>query len=485
VALGLGLILHQFLASHSMALVFLTAVMVSAIVYGLWPSLFGSLLSVLVYNFFFLPPLYAATIADPENVVPAFFFVIVAIIVSNLASRVRSQTVAARQRAQMTEQLYLFSRKLSAAITLDDLLRAIAYHIALMLKVRVVLLLDEAGAPALRAGYPPEDHLDEPDLAAARLAWANNRPAGRGTGLHPAASRIFVPMRTGRGVVGVIGLDINRLGADQRRLLDSLSDQAALAIERNHLARDIDRVRLVAETDRLRSALLTSISHDLRTPLASILGSATSLMTQPDALDQAAQREMISTIQEEAERLNRFIGNLLDMTRLESGAVVPRSSLADLSEIVGSALDRAGHILAAHEVEVELPPDPPMLKLDVVLFEQVVFNLLDNAAKYAPVQSTVRLQARRVGDTVELRVIDEGDGIPAADLERIFDKFYRVHAADRRRAGTGLGLAICRGFVEAMSGSIRAGNREDRSGAVFLLTLPVPEQVVSIEAEAG
>ena len=478
-ALGLGLALRQYLGSLNIALVFLTAVLGSAIAYGLWPSLFASLVSVFAYNFFFLPPLYTTTIADPQNVIAMASFVIVAVIVSNLTSRVRSQAIAARQRAQETEQLYLFSRKLSAAVTLDDLLWATAYQIALMLKVRVVLLLGK-GEPVLSASYPPEARLPEADLAAARWCWSNNRPAGRDCETHPEASRLFLPMHTGRGVVAVIGLAAERpgalLSADQRRLLEALSDQTALAIERVHLARDVDRARLVAETDRLRTALLTSISHDLRTPLASILGSATSLKTQPEALDEAAKREMISTIQEEAERLNRFIGNLLDMTRLESGAIVPRSSMADLSEIVGSALERASRILEQHRIEVRLPADLPMLRLDVVLFEQVLFNLLDNAAKYAPTGSLIQMQARQANEMVELRIIDEGEGIPVADLERIFDKFYRVQAADRRRVGTGLGLAICRGFVEAMGGHIAAGNRTDRPGAVFTLILPVPRE---------
>jgi two-component system sensor histidine kinase KdpD len=414
--------------------------------------------------------------------------VIVAVIVSNLTSRVRSQAIAARQRAQTTEQLYLFSRKLSAAVTLEDLLWASADHIALMLRVEVLLLLSAEGEPILSAAQPPGDGLSEADLAAARWCWSNNRAAGRDGEAHTGARRLFLPMHTGRGVVAVIGLKAERpgapLGTDQRRLLEALCDQAALAIERIHLARDVDRARLAVETDRLRSALLTSISHDLRTPLASILGAATSLTTQPEALDETGKREMITTIQEEAERLNRFIGNLLDMTRLESGAVVPRSSMADLSEIVGSALERATRILDLHPVEVRLPPDLPMLKLDVVLFEQVLFNLLDNAAKYTAPGSLIGLQAQHVGEVVELQILDQGDGIPAADLDRIFDKFYRVLAADRRRAGTGLGLAICRGFVEAMGGTITAGNRADRPGAVFTLTLPVPRQLRPLAEEA-
>jgi two-component system sensor histidine kinase KdpD len=237
----------------------------------------------------------------------------------------------------------------------------------------------------------------------------------------------------------------------------------------------VDRARLASETERLRSALLTSISHDLRTPLASILGSATSLRSFRNALDAETQEELIHTIQEEAERLNRFIANLLDMTRLESGAIRPRSDAVDLTDVVGSALERAAKVLAGYRISVDIAADLPLLKADPVLLEQVLFNLLDNAAKYAPAGSDVEIEGCRDGGVVNLYIRDEGDGIPAADLERIFDKFYRVQAADRKRAGTGLGLAICRGFVEAMGGTITAGNRQDRRGAVFSISLPAVE----------
>jgi two-component system, OmpR family, sensor histidine kinase KdpD len=479
-AVIIGMILRQFLASPNIALVFLTAVLASAVAFGLWPSLFGSLIAVFAYNVFFLKPIYTVTIADPENVVAMFFFVVVAVIVSNLTSRVRNQAIAARRRARTMEDLYLFSRKLGAASSLEELLQAIADQIALMLEVRVRLLLPEGDDLAMRAASPGADEFSKSAFDAARWCWRNNRPAGRGTDSLAGENWLLLPLRTGRGVAGVLGLLDNGSGplldADQRRLLDTLLDQTALAIERITLAQDVDRARLAAETDRLRSAMLTSISHDLRTPLASILGAATSLKTQPEDLDETDKREMIGTIQEEAERLNRFIGNLLDMTRIESGAIVAGTSMVDLSELVGSALERTQRILAEHRVEVRLATDLPMLKLDEVLFEQVLFNLLDNAAKYAPRGSIVRLQARAEDHYVRLELLDEGDGIPAADMERIFDKFYRVHATDRRRAGTGLGLAICRGFVEALGGRIVAGNRTDRAGAVFTITLPVPAQ---------
>jgi two-component system sensor histidine kinase KdpD len=477
-ALGIGLVLQQFLAVSNVALVFLTAVLATAVTFGLWQSLFACLISVLAYNFFFLPPLYTFTIADPENVIALFVFAVVAVITSNLAARVRVQAITARHRAKTTEDLYLFARKLASSITLDDLLWATVFQIASMLGVNVVLLLPEADTVAMQAAYPPEDILDASDLAAAKWCWQNNQPAGRGADTLPGAKRLFLPMRTGRGPVGVVGLDADRPGPlltpDQRRLLTALADQAALAIERIVLARDVERAQVAVEAERLRSALLTSISHDLRTPLASILGSATSLKNYRHSLADVEQDELIGTIQEESERLNRFIANLLDMTRLEAGAIEPRADMVDVDDIVGSALERARKVLARHRVTIDPVGDLPMLRLDPVLFEQALFNVLDNAAKYAPPGSEIRVSAGKEGGSVRIQVIDEGEGIPPEDLERIFDKFYRAQAGDSRRAGTGLGLAICRGFVEAMGGTITASNRPDRQGAMFTIAFPIP-----------
>ncbi|HME22029.1 MAG TPA: sensor histidine kinase KdpD [Acetobacteraceae bacterium] len=474
VSLGVALLLHQMLGLASVAMAFLTAVLVSAVAYGLWPALFASFASVLAYNFFFLPPIYTFTIADPENVAALFFFGVTAVIASNLTARVRAQAIVARQRARTTEELYQFSRKLAGAANLDDLLWATVHQIALMLKVHVVILLPEDNTVVVRAGYPPEDTLDAADLAAAKWSWEKNHVAGRGSDTLPGAKRLFMPMNTGRGAVGVVGIDSDEPGPiltpDQQRLLDALADQAALAIERVSLVEDVDRARLVAETDRLRAALLTSISHDLRTPLASILGSATSLS---EALDAATRLDLIRNIQDEAERLNRFIGNLLDMTRLETGPLRLRTGPIELSDAIGSALRRAAKILAEHRTQVMLQPGLLMLDVDEVLFEQVLFNLLDNSSKYAPAGSLITIKAWQDGGRVVVQVLDEGPGIPPADLERVFDKFYRAGGADRRRAGTGLGLAICRGFIESMNGSITASNRTDRSGAVFTMTLPV------------
>jgi len=295
-------------------------------------------------------------------------------------------------------------------------------------------------------------------------------------------------MRTGRGAIGVVGIDSDKPGPlltpDQRRLLDALTDQAALAIERVYLVDDLDQAERRVEADRLRSALLTSISHDLKTPLAAILGAAGTLKGFSGELNDQGKVDLISTIMDESERLNRFIANLLDMTKLESGAIKPNTAPHDVGEIVGTALARASKVLGNHNIEVDVAADLPMLNLDPVVFEQVLFNLLDNAAKYSPPETTVLIQSWQEDDVVKLQVIDQGSGIPADDIGQIFEKFHRVAKGDQVRAGTGLGLAISRGFVEAMGGTITAANRSDRRGAVFTITLPVPKQAGQLDTAA-
>jgi two-component system sensor histidine kinase KdpD len=488
VAVGVGVLLWPWIGVENVDLVFLTGIVAVAVRTGLWPSLFASIASALCYNFFFTEPYYTFAISDPANVLAVVFFTIVAVIVSHVAARARIQAVVAMGRARTTGSLYLFSRKLAGVGTLDDVLWASAYQTALMLKVRVVLLLPDSADLVVKAGYPPEDVLDEADLAAAKWAWENDRPAGRGSDTLPGAKRLFLPVRTGRGAIGVVGIDSDKQGPlltpDERRLLDALMDQSALAIERVRLVEDMDRVKRTAETDRLRSALLTSISHDLKTPLAAVLGSAGALRDLSGKLNEAEKADLLTTIIEESERLNRFIANLLDMIKLESGAIVPNTAANDLRDIVGAALRRANKILAQHHIELELASDLPPVELDPMLFEQVLFNILDNAAKYATAGTTILIQSWRSMDAVYLRILDEGEGIPPADLEHIFDKFYRAQKGDQVRAGTGLGLAISRGFVEAMNGTITAANRRDRTGAEFTITLPVSARPQLVDTAA-
>lgn len=477
-AFGFSLLLEPLIGVESANLVFLVAVVAVAYEYGLWPSLAAALLSMVDYQVFFLEPAYNIRLPDVKHLTALAFFFFTAFVVSNLTAKVRAQAVTARNRAATTEALYAFSKKLAGIVSLDDLLWAIAYQIAHALKTDVVIVLPNAdGVLRVAAGFPPEDDLDQGELGAAKWSFENNRAAGKGSDTLPGAKRLFLPLRTGAGAIGVVGLARGQraemlLTPDERRLLDALMDQAAVALERVRLAGQINEARLAAEAERLRGALLTSLSHDLKTPLASILGAATSLRQYRALLDDPARDELALTIEEEAERLSRFVSNLLDMTRIESGRVELDLENAAIDEIVGSALQRAGGMIAKHEVEVELDADLPMAPLDVMLFEQVLVNLLDNAAKYAPPGSKITIRARRAQGSVAIEVLDEGPGIPEDRLEQVFEKFHRIRQRDRQRAGTGLGLAICRGFVKALGGEIKAANRADRPGAIFTITFP-------------
>jgi two-component system sensor histidine kinase KdpD len=481
-ALGFAFVLKPLIGVESADLVFLVAVIGVAYNYGLWPSLFAAGTSMIAYQFFFLDPIFRFSFADAKNIAALFFFFFTAFVVSNLTAKVRAQAYTARNRAATTEALYIFSKKLAGIVSLDDLLWATAYQIAHSLKTDVVIVLpDTDGVLRVKAGFPPEDDLDQAELGAAKWSFENNRAAGRGSDTLPGSRRLFVPLRTGSGAVGVLGLARGQrpemlLTPDERRLLDALMDQAAVAIERVRLAGQINEARLAAETERLRAALLTSLSHDLKTPLASILGAVTSLKQYRDVLNAPQRDDLTATIQEEAERLSRFVANLLDMTKIESGAIELDRQLVDIDEAVGAALQRVAGMVAGHRIEVELEPGLPMLSLDVMLFEQVLVNLLDNAAKYAPQGSRITVRARRTFGAIAIEVLDEGQGIPEDLLERIFEKFHRVKQGDRQRAGTGLGLAICRGFVEALGGKIVAANRADRPGAIFTITFPNAEK---------
>jgi two-component system, OmpR family, sensor histidine kinase KdpD len=315
------------------------------------------------------------------------------------------------------------------------------------------------------------------DVAAATWCWERNQAAGRHAETLPGAKRLFLPIRTGSGTVGVIGLqrenEKDLFTSDERRLLDSLNDQTALAIERAELVEKVDEAQVLAEADKLRVAMLTSLSHDLRTPLASILGAATTLLANLGLYNVERTREMLLVVREEAERLDRFVGNLLDMSRLEAGALGSKPQMVDISDAVSAAMTRLGRRASSHKLREEIPEDLPFASADPLLLEQALVNLLDNAIKYSPVGSEILMTAHTRDDRIVLTVEDEGPGIPLSELPQIFDKFYRVRKADHGVAGTGLGLSVARGFIEAFGGTLAATNRSDRSGAIFTMTIPI------------
>ena len=479
-ATGLGFLIDRWLPTANISVGYLMAVLVVAMVAGLRPAILTSVLSFLAFNFFFTEPRWSFAITDSQNVLTIVFFLIAAVVVSNLTARLRAQMVAQRESARRTANLYEFGRKISAAATLDDVLWAVVHHVSVTIKGKSLVLLPAEHGLGIAAGYPPEDQLDDKSLAAAEWAWAHGKPAGRGSATLPASLWLFLPLKTGRSAVGVLGVqmteDADLPSPAQMRLLETLADQAAVAIERTTLVADIEAARVATERERLRSALLSSLSHDLRTPLVSIMGAASSLISFDDKLSATDRRDLAQTIQDEAERLNRFVQNLLDMTRLGAGALKPRVDWADLHDIIGAAVTRAQRLARHHTIRVDIAADMPLLCVDAVLMEQVLFNLLDNACKYAPPGTAVKVWAIRTAAHIAIEVADQGPGIPPEDREKVFDMFYRVSQTDSQAAGTGLGLAICRGIVEAHGGTIRAESGLHGAGTCILIHLPLPPE---------
>ncbi len=441
-------------------MIFLTAVLVSALGFGLWSAIAAAVLSFLAYNFFFIQPLYTFTVAEPHELFALMIFLLVAVLTGGLAGRVRDRTAAVRQRVQTTQSLFDFSRKLSGLAKLDDVLWAFAAQVASAAGGRAIILFPADGDLAVRGAYPPEDTLDAGEWAAARWAFQHGEAAGWRTTTLPTIALQFRPLVGSSGRLGVIGLQPRRpseaMTSEDERLISALIEQAAVAIERAMLVEEIAGNRAVVESEKLRTALLSSISHDLRTPLSSIIGAASTLRTLDSDLPLTAKIDLLATIEEEAERLDRFVANLLDMTRLEAGVLELQRDWIDLADVVRSAVTRVTDIHGSRRIDVMMQDDLPLVRRDPVLFEQVLFNLLDNAAKYSPADTAIEIAARVAAGKAIITVTDAGSGIAPQDLELVFDKFYRARQGDAQPAGTGLGLAIVKGLVEALGGTIRA-----------------------------
>lgn len=474
----LSFLVDQLFPVAGLSLIFLVGVLIVATRFGLWPSLYASVLSFLAYNFFFTEPRFTFAVASRDLVLTLILFLVVALISGNLAARLRAQVGAQRDIARRTANLFEFSRKVASAASFDDVVWAAVHHVASTLDCRSLVLVPDSNNHGLRiaGGYPPEDELEPRDRGAAEWAWDHGEPAGWGSQTLPSSAWLFLPLKTAQGQHGLLGVAFDRgsfLQPGQRRLLDALVDQVAVVLERTKLTSDIEEARVLSETERLRAALLSSVSHDLRTPLVSIIGSATSLLETGTSLKPAGRRQLAETILEEGQRLNRYVQNLLDMTRISYGALNLRADPIEMRELVGAAMRRLRTELDEHLVGLDLPAGLPAVKGDPVMLEQVLVNVLDNAAKYAPAGSGINVSARAEGGSLTLRVVDHGPGIPEKDRARVFDMFYRANAGDEQRAGTGLGLAISKGVIEAHGGSIRActpGGADQ--GTCIEITLP-------------
>jgi len=388
--------------------------------------------------------------------------------------RVREQAEAAIQREKQTSALYNLSRDLASATDLQQVVRTIIQQIEQAFGRQVAVFLPEN--KQIRVFATSQNYFpDANELAVATWAYEHNEPAGRGTDTLPAVPIRCQPLKTANGIVGVLGIRPKEAGSflnpEQRQTLFAFANQAALAIERASLAEQARHAELLQAAEKLQTALLNSISHDLRTPLVSIMGALTALEDQSETIESSTRQRLVETAREEADRLNRLVGNLLDMTRLEAGALKVKRDLCDVQDIIGTALGQIEERLTERSVRVHASEALPLVQLDFVLIVHVISNLLDNALKYSPAGSPLDIQAQIVGSEIQIEVRDHGIGIPEDDLERVFDKFYRVQRPEQV-TGTGLGLAICKGIVEAHDGHIRAKNRPE-GGAVFTIALPI------------
>ena len=479
-------LMFPYFAPANLIMVYLLGTVLAAARLGRGAAIVASVVSVAAFDFFFVPPYLSFAVSDTEYVVTFVVMLGVATLISTLTARIRDQAEAARQRERRTATLYAMTRDLVSQQGLDELLRAAARHITEVFGRPVAVLLPgPEGRLVHGAGELTVGAEDGSELAVAQWVQEHGQMAGHGSATLPGARALYLPLRAGRGTVGVLGIEPSPGEAlatpEQLHLLETFAAQTALAIERVALVDDAQQARVQSETERLRNSLLSAVSHDLRTPLATITGSASALVDQEAELDAAARRELAQAIEEEADRLNRLVHNLLEMTRLESGGIGVRKDWHPLEEVVGSALARVEKQLGQRRVDIDLPPDLPLVPLDPLLVEQVLINLLDNAIKYTPDASPIQIAASAEDRAVSVTVGDRGPGFAPGEETRIFDKFYRGEQAGTR-SGAGLGLAIARGIVDAHGGRIAAEPRPG-GGALFRFTLPLAAEPPKVRTD--
>ncbi|HTY08619.1 MAG TPA: sensor histidine kinase KdpD, partial [Candidatus Edwardsbacteria bacterium] len=474
VATLISSMMHPMFAAVNLVMVYLLAVVVVALRWGRGPAILTSLLSVATFDFFFTPPRLTFVVDDAEYILTFLVLLVVGLVISNLAAQAREQAQAAQRRQTQTAALYDLSKELAGSAGLPAVLDVIVRFFTETFAQRVGVLLAEKNKLTLRAASLGLT-ISPDEMAVANWVFHQGHQAGRGTDTLPASNASYFPLRTAQGTVGVLGIVFNtpedHLTPEQRRFLEASASLCALAIERTELADQARQVQLMQEAEKLQTALLNSISHDLRTPLASITGALSSLRADAAFLDEATRAELARTALDEAERLNRLVGNLLDMTRLEADTVKVNKELCDVQDVIGVALQEVDKRLGDRQVIIDVPENTPPTPMDLVLIARVMVNLLDNAIKYSPPGGPVEIRVRGNHTEVQFAVADRGEGIPPEDLSRIFDKFYRVERPDNV-VGTGLGLSISRGIVEAHGGHIWAENRPDR-GTIVLFTLPL------------
>ncbi len=454
-------LLRPFLAPTNMVMFYLLAVVIASVRLGRKPAIASAFLGVLAFDFFFVPPRMTFVVADTQYLLTFLGLFVVGVVISTLVARARERAEVMRAREVQTASLYYLSRDLAASANIDAVLKAVLRNVEEALNAQIVILLPEGERLDIMA---TSDGLvlDIKEQAVADWAFRNSHPAGRATDTLVSADLIYLPLQTPASVLGVMGVKLESQqdyhSQETRRLLDAFATQAAMAMERIRFSRQAEQAQILQARENLERALLNSISHDLRTPLVSVTGALYSLKEERAHLSDQARRDLLDSACSEAERLNRFVGNLLDMTRIEAGAIRPNAELCDIQDLVGCALAAVEQRIGTRSVEIQLPDDLPLVSMDLVLMTQVLVNLLDNAHKYAPTESSIEVSATTDNDWLSLEVADRGPGVPEHDLRRVFDKFYRIPIPEGA-GGTGLGLSICKGIIEAHGGEISAENR--------------------------
>ena len=477
VATGLGVAIEATIDLPNISLLYLLTVLISAIYGGYTAALLAAVLSAFAYNFFFIEPLYTFTIASPHEVFGLLVFIVAAFVAGGLASRLSDQATSASYRAASTQSLYDFSRKLSGTINVDDVIWAAVTQVQATLKRDVVVLSPSGGDLVLAAAWPPDTDLDVTDMTAARWAMDKSEPAGNGTGTLPNSPFHFRPLGAPNGLAAVVGFRQGKapLVAAEERALGAILDQTAIAIDRARLSKESLDQAARLEGEKFRSALLSSISHDLKTPLATITGAVSSLRQLGDKMKPASRSDLLASIEEESERLTRFVANLLDMTKIEAGTVDAKRDWVDVADVIHGTLERAARYFPKRNIDKSIAAELPLIRGDSVLLGQALFNLLDNAIKYGG-DEPIAVYARADKGHILISVTDLGKGIPAKDIGTIFEKFFRRGKPDGRTPGTGLGLTIAKGFVEAMGGTIKVESPAVRKrGTRMTLRFPVPD----------
>jgi two-component system sensor histidine kinase KdpD len=477
-ASALAYVLDRYLESANLAMVYLLSVLVAGLAFGLWPAVTAAAASALIYNFFFLAPRLSLLIGHAADVLTFAVFFVVAMTTGWLTGRVRDQARATSRRASAIAAVLSATRRLSSAAKAPETATALAEQLAAATGGKAVVLIPVGDDIRLAAASPEGIVLGAGDMAAARWAWEKGEAAGAGTGTLPTAAWTFRPLQGVNIRAGVAGVEPSAVASDDgERFVAALLDQGAVALERAELAAVAADAEALRRTDTLRSALLNSVSHDLRTPLATVLGSATTLIDYGASLQPKVRDDLLLSIREEAERLNRYVGDLLDMTRLEGGALVTRREWTDVRDVLRAAVERVKRRLGERKVKWDFPEQVTLVMADASLLEQALVNILENAIAYSPEKTAIEVAAYEDRRNVVISIEDEGRGIPTAELERVFEKFRRMAEATDRGKGAGLGLAIAKGFVEAMGGRIAAASPIHEGRGTRILISMVKETV--------